>query len=323
MEFLLYVLCATQIIVESLPISSSTHLELMQQWLGVRLPEFFDHFAHGPTMIIILLTFWDAWLVPMRMFLRVVLGWLRRRCAFSALSYSHRRLLILFGRITGFVVLADGVTAVFYVAFGHWIKQPQQVPSDVMLLFGLMVTAGLLFSLRWCNNRSWFDTTACGGHSPRAEHDDLCVDPAHPECGAKRRVSKGTAVPLTNTKALLIGVVQGLAQMPGISRFASTFVMARWLGISPRRSLQFSFLMFFPLIVAAFFINGLPAVVLHPEGRALFTLPFGLVLMAASIVAYVLFKIVCRWALDGRMWWFGFYMLLPIVAMVCRLIGII
>lgn len=291
MEALLYVLCATQIIVESLPISSSTHLELMQQWLGVRLPEFFDHFAHGPTMIIILLMFGDAWSVPMRMLWRVVLGWLRRRCAFVALPYSHRRLLMLFGSITGFVILADGVTAVFYVAFARWIKQPQQVPSDVMLLCGLMVTAGLLFSLRWCKRTS------------------ICAD-------------NGTAVSLTNTKALLIGLVQGLAQMPGISRFASTFVMARWLGISPRRSLQFSFLMFFPLIVAAFFINGLPAVVLHPEGRALLTLPFGCALLVASIVAYALFKIVCRWALDGRMWWFGFYMLLPIAVIVFRLIGV-
>ena len=291
MEALLYVLCATQIIVESLPISSSTHVELIQQFLGIRLPAFFDHFAHGPTMIIILLMFWDAWLVPMRMLWRVVLRWLRCRCAFAALPYSHRRLLLLFGTIAGFVFLADGVTAAFYVALGRWLKQPQQVPSDVMMICGLMVTAGLLFSLRWCKSTS-------------------------------TNVHNGS-VSLTNTKALVLGLVQGLAQMPGISRFASTFVMARWLGISPRRSLQFSFLMFFPLIVAAFFINGLPAVLLHAEGRALFTLPFGLALTIASIVAYVVFKFACRWALDGRLWRFGFYMLLPIAVMVCRLIGII
>lgn len=50
---------------------------------------------------------------------------------------------------------------------------------------------------------------------------------------------------------LLLGFVQALALMPGISRFGTTFVAARWLGFSARKAFQLSFLIEFPISIAA------------------------------------------------------------------------
>jgi undecaprenyl-diphosphatase len=55
----------------------------------------------------------------------------------------------------------------------------------------------------------------------------------------------------TWTAALLIGVAQAFAIIPGISRSGSTVVAALWLGIAPREAAAFSFLMAVPAISGA------------------------------------------------------------------------
>lgn len=57
--------------------------------------------------------------------------------------------------------------------------------------------------------------------------------------------------PLTLPKALLIGVIQGMAVMPGISRSGSTIALALFFGISRERAARFSFLLSIPAIVGA------------------------------------------------------------------------
>ena len=57
---------------------------------------------------------------------------------------------------------------------------------------------------------------------------------------------------LVNTKnALLLGVVQAIAILPGISRSGSTIAVAVLLGINRERAARFSFLMVLPLIFGA------------------------------------------------------------------------
>ncbi|MFS8507540.1 MAG: hypothetical protein LVQ75_05700, partial [Candidatus Babeliales bacterium] len=50
---------------------------------------------------------------------------------------------------------------------------------------------------------------------------------------------------------LVVGIAQGLALLPGISRFGSTFVVGRFLGFSSMQSFQYSFLIAWPLMFAA------------------------------------------------------------------------
>ena len=58
-------------------------------------------------------------------------------------------------------------------------------------------------------------------------------------------------VNITTTQALLIGLAQGLAIIPGISRSGATIIAALWLGLGSTRAFTFSFLISIPAILAA------------------------------------------------------------------------
>jgi len=56
---------------------------------------------------------------------------------------------------------------------------------------------------------------------------------------------------VTNTNAFVLGIVQAIAIMPGISRSGSTIASAVMLGIDREKAARFSFLMVLPLIFGA------------------------------------------------------------------------
>jgi undecaprenyl-diphosphatase len=53
--------------------------------------------------------------------------------------------------------------------------------------------------------------------------------------------------------SIILGSVQSLALLPGISRFGTTFVVGRWLGFSARKSFELSFLIEWPISFFATF----------------------------------------------------------------------
>ena len=99
--------------------------------------------------------------------------------------------------------------------------------------------------------------------------------------------------------------------MPGISRFGTTYVVARWLSLSPRRALELSFLIEFPLILGAFLWNG---VIRLPSDLAILLVysPFSwFVGGSAAVLGYFLLRFSYRWGIEGKFWRFGVYMILP------------
>ncbi len=69
------------------------------------------------------------------------------------------------------------------------------------------------------------------------------------------RRNTGAVVRLTMGTALLLGVVQGCAILPGISRSGSTIAVALVLGIAGKEAARFSFLMALPAITGATFLS--------------------------------------------------------------------
>lgn len=59
------------------------------------------------------------------------------------------------------------------------------------------------------------------------------------------------------TVALLIGMAQACALLPGLSRSASTIVSARWLGLGPDDAAAFSFLLSVPVVLGAAMVEAL------------------------------------------------------------------
>lgn len=80
----------------------------------------------------------------------------------------------------------------------------------------------------------------------------------------------GTAVVLVSTRfvrvrerevpsmpgALLIGALQGLAVLPGLSRSGSTIAAALWLGVRPDRAFELSMLMSLPAVTGAVLLEA-------------------------------------------------------------------
>jgi undecaprenyl-diphosphatase len=65
------------------------------------------------------------------------------------------------------------------------------------------------------------------------------------------RVGSGTMEEVTAGQAVVLGVAQGIAVLPGISRSGSTIATGLMLGMDARAAARFSFLMSIPAILAA------------------------------------------------------------------------
>ena len=96
-------------------------------------------------------------------------------------------------------------------------------------------------------------------------------------------------------EAAAIGVIQGLAVFPGLSRSGSTIILALLLGIAPRRAAKFSFLISLPAILGgALFtlmkgVSRLPGVAPSVAG-----------FLVALVVGYLTLLLVERLVVKGR-----------------------
>ncbi len=110
---------------------------------------------------------------------------------------------------------------------------------------------------------------------------------------------------ISRIKAFTIGIVQGLAIIPGISRSGSTISAAMLLNAGRMQAIRFSFLLSIPAIIGASLLKvvsaeGAAAITMPMVSGAIFAFAFGL----ASI--YILVKSV----INRRLKFFGFYCLL-------------
>jgi undecaprenyl-diphosphatase len=98
---------------------------------------------------------------------------------------------------------------------------------------------------------------------------------------------------VTLTDALLIGLAQALAIMPGVSRSGSTMTMGLFLGFTRETAARFSFLLSTPIIFGAGFYHALK---LLPDSGAnnFFSLPHVLGFLAAVVSSYLTIKFLLR-----------------------------
>ena len=145
------------------------------------------------------------------------------------------------------------------VTVALYLFKPESAPH--YLPFGFFITIVALGSLYWCPVRS--------------------------------------AQPLRWDKALVIGLVQGIALLPGISRLASVFVATRWLGYNNRQAFEISWMIQVPLIAAAA-TKGLLALYKQHHLFGLKYWHLWIVVMAATVLSWYTLQ-MCAWlfALTG------------------------
>ena len=125
------------------------------------------------------------------------------------------------------------------------------------------------------------------------------------------RIKVTTYTSLHIYKAIALGLVQGLSNFPGVSRFGMTYVVARHLGISPRRSCELSMLIHFPLTLGGFFL-GLATMPSETTYMA-FGMTWYLLIGASSLLSILLLRWMYSLAKQRQLWRVGYYMIGPVL----------
>ncbi|MBI5420640.1 MAG: undecaprenyl-diphosphate phosphatase, partial [Deltaproteobacteria bacterium] len=106
-------------------------------------------------------------------------------------------------------------------------------------------------------------------------------------------------------EAVAIGIMQGAAIFPGLSRSGSTIVLALLLGTSPSRSAKFSFLISLPAILGAALVNVHKGISVLPGA-----VPSIAGFLFSMLVGYLALLVVARLVTRGRFIRFAPYTLL-------------
>lgn len=104
-------------------------------------------------------------------------------------------------------------------------------------------------------------------------------------------------------KAVLAGVAQGIAIVPGISRSGSTIVAGLAVGLRREDAVRFSFLLSLPAILGAALLE-----LRHPLAGTGIPAAFGVAgFVVAAATGLLAILLVLRWTRAGRLWQFGLY----------------
>lgn len=244
---------ATQIIIECLPISSSSHVRLVELLLAkfnYPLLDFPKHAAdllNIATLGVIAIFFFKRWSI--------------------LLLHMYRNIYLVF-EIGARTCISAFITTIIYFIFQ--IIDVSFFPMSI----GLCITALILFSSYYCPTNNYQKPTI--------------------------------------TTSIILGIVQGIALLPGISRLASTVVVGRWLRLSPRHALETSFAIETPLMIAAFVRACI--YLFKSSAQDLFFNPATIsVMLFCSVIAYGCLWITWYCVHYNYLWVFAYYLVVPII----------
>lgn len=245
---------------EFLPVSSSGHLVLAQQFLGLKEPlVFFDVMLHVGTLAAVLVVYRDA-------IKRLVVGglstlgdrqfWRQPRATLNTSTALKFIGLILLGSIP------TGIIAVLFKT------ELESFFDEVRLVSMMLILTGVILQL------------------PRLRREK-----------ADKPVGQ-----LKTWHAPLIGIAQGCAITPGISRSGSTISLALFLGIPAKIAAEYSFLLSIPAILGAVALKirdvGDTSVPFHIMGTGM---------LASFIIGYIALRFLLVMLNRGKFSVFSYY----------------
>jgi undecaprenyl-diphosphatase len=186
----------------------------------------------------------------------------------------------------------------------HWRRCWHQIVRAVVNVGIADIITGCFFILMHWYDRSWFPV-GCGFVITASALASLYW------CRPK------IYTPYSWRHALVLGVVQGCALFPGISRFGLTYVVGRWLRLTPYKAFEVSFLIEWPLITAAC-LASLP-ILGNPFIYEQFLNPITLlVILGSGGIAWCALALVAYLIRTHRLWLFAWYMILPLLLWLMR-----
>jgi undecaprenyl-diphosphatase len=240
------ILGIVQGLTEFLPVSSSGHLAILENMLGMSEPMTLAVFLHFGTFVAIIVFFSR----PLRDLIAGI--------------FSGDRQSILY---VGNIILGTIPIVIAAIFFRSWVTQAFDNIKVVAILLGITGTFVLL-------------------------------------TGIVRKKQKK----VTTTSAILIGIGQMLAILPGISRSGMTISAGMYSGTDPEQAFRFSFLLSIPAVLGAniFELRNLSGITNLPELLA------G---MFCSFISGIVALAILRRTVYKKFHFFGIYCLITSVAL--------
>lgn len=110
---------------------------------------------------------------------------------------------------------------------------------------------------------------------------------------------------ITLKDAILIGLLQGVAIIPGISRSGTVLVACLLCGLKRNTALKYTFILYFPVSIGTM-ILGISDLVSTPELESML-IPYLVGMVAAGIVTYFSYRWLSKWVKNGKLWKFSIY----------------
>lgn len=112
---------------------------------------------------------------------------------------------------------------------------------------------------------------------------------------------------ITYKDAIIIGLLQMIALLPGISRSGTVLVGCLLCGLNRKASLKYTFMLYFPVSVASMGLGVLD--IMEAGNLNNLLLPYALGLIASGIVTYFSYQWLSNWVKKGSLWKFSIYCL--------------
>lgn len=242
MELLyLILLSIVQGVTEWLPISSSGHLVLIQEYFKLNVSLSFDIFLHLATLFVAFVFFRKDILYILR--------------AFRKLDFKSE-----YGKLGLFVIIGSIPTAIIGLLFQEYVTQ----------LFTNVLFVGCAFIF-----------TGCLLFATRQRRGDKELD---------------------GKKSFIIGVFQGIALIPGVSRSGSTISAGLFLGVDRVKVARYSFLLMIPAVLGAFFLQ-LKDFVSYDISLSNLMISF----FVTFVVGFFSLKFLLKIIKQGKFYYFAYY----------------
>lgn len=235
------ILAVIQGITEWLPVSSSGHLVVAQEYFGLELPVIFDVMLHVGTLLVILMAFWTDVVKITK--------------AVARLDFEAED-----GKLAVFIVVGNVPTALIGLVFRDTVKS----------LFSNLLAVGIALVITGC----FLYVSRYGKNSKEMKYSD----------------------------AFLIGIAQGIAIVPGVSRSGITIAIGLLCRLKRETAFKFSFLLSIPAVIGAVIFESKDLFRVETDSL---TMILG---MAISVViGYVALRLLQRLLIKERFHLFAYY----------------
>ena len=113
---------------------------------------------------------------------------------------------------------------------------------------------------------------------------------------------------LTYKDAIIIGLLQAITILPGISRSGTVLVGCLICGLSRDTALKYTFMLYFPVSIASMLLGTMDLI--EAGNLSSLLIPYTAGLIAAGIVTYFSYKWLSELVKKGKLWKFSIYCLI-------------